>query len=145
MTKELKLVIDNNVLDKYSEYYFQKHPKAKNKPIENPYHPSTNQWMILKRPIMNSLKQRWKDFIVWFINDLGYQDLKINSCEVEVCTYRKVNRAFDLDNTTIKFIQDGFVEAGLLIDDNYKVLHKLTLTGGIDKNNPRTEIIIKYK
>ena len=69
--------------------------------------------------------------------------MKIDNCEIEVTTYRKINREFDLDNTTIKFIQDGFVESGLLVDDNYKILKKLTLMGGIDKENPRTEIIIK--
>lgn len=145
MTKKLKLVIDNSVLSKYNEYYFKKHPRAKKVPIENPYHPSTNRWMIMRRPEMNALKQKWKDFIVWMINDLGYKDMKINDCEIEVTTYRKINRAFDLDNTTIKFIQDGFVESGLLVDDNYKILKKLTLIGGVDKNNPRTEIVIKYK
>ena len=143
MSKELKLVIDNSVLDRYTEYYFKKHPKAKNRPIDNPYHPSTNQWMIMKRPMMNALKQKWKDFIMWFIKDLGYQDMNIDSCEFYVTTYRKINREFDLDNTTIKFIQDGLVESGFLVDDNYKVLKKLVLTGGIDKNNPRTEIIVR--
>ena len=140
MSKEIKLVIDNNVLNRYTEHYFKKHPKAKNKPIENPWHPSTNTWMIMKRPMMNALKQRWKDFILWFINDLGYQDMMINSCEIEVTTYRRMNRNFDLDNTTIKFIQDGLVESGFLVDDNYKILKKLTLMGGVDKENPRTEI-----
>ena len=92
---------------------------------------------------MNALKQKWKDFIVWFINDLGYQDMRIDSCEIEVYTYRRINRAFDLDNTTIKFIQDGFVESGFLVDDNYKIMKKLTLVGGVDKEYPRTEIVIK--
>lgn len=143
MVKEIILVIDNDTLKKYEKYYFSIHTKAKNKPIDHPYHPSTNQWMIMKRPIMNDLKQKWKNFIIWFINDLGYQNLKIDNCEIEVTTYRETNRAFDLDNTTIKFIQDGLVESGFLIDDNYKILKKLTLMGGYDKEHPRTEILVK--
>ena len=143
MSKELKLVIDNDVLAKYEEYYFNKHPRATKKPIENPYVPSVNKWMIMQRPAMNTLKQKWKDFVVWFIKDLGYQNMHIDNCEMEVITYRKINRAFDLDNTTIKFIQDGFVESGFLLDDNYKILKKLTLVGGVDKENPRTEIVLK--
>ena len=145
MSKELKLVINNDVLDRYSEYYFKKHPRARKRPIEQPYHPSTNQWMIMKRPMMNALKQKWKDFIIWFINDLGYASMGIFDCEIEVTTYRKINRKFDLDNSTIKFIQDGFVESGFLIDDNYTILKKLTLMGGIDKDNPRTEIKVIIK
>lgn len=140
--KTLKIIIDNDVLSRYETYYFMEHPKAKKKPIENPYHPSTNRWMIMQRPAMNTLKQKWKNFIIWLVNDLGYQDMRIDSCEMLVTTYKKYNRNFDLDNTTIKFIQDGFVESGLLIDDNYKILKKITLMGGIDKENPRTEIII---
>lgn len=143
MSKEITIVIDNDVLDRYTKYYFKKHPRARKKPIENPFHPSVNQWMIMPRLAMNTLKQKWKDFIVWYINDLGYQNMQIDSCEVEVRTYRKINREFDLDNTTIKFIQDGFVESGFLVDDNYKIMKKLTLIGGIDKQNPRTEIVVK--
>ena len=26
-----------------------------------------NQWMIMKRPMMNALKQKWKDFIKYII------------------------------------------------------------------------------
>lgn len=44
----------------YEKHYFKMHPKASKKPIETPYHPTINQWMIMKRPIMNALKQRWK-------------------------------------------------------------------------------------
>ena len=30
----IKLILDNDVLDKYNEYYFKQHPRAKKKPIE---------------------------------------------------------------------------------------------------------------
>jgi len=143
MTKEINIIIDNKVLDEYNERYFKLHPRARVKPIKEPVHPSVNKWMIMKRPVMNELKQKWKDFIVWYINKLGYQNMNIDNCEMEVTTYRGYNRKFDLDNTTIKFIADGFVEAGFLVDDNYTILKKLTLMGGYDKNNPRTEIKVK--
>ena len=143
MSKEINIVIDNSIVDEYAEYYFKQHPKAWVKPIDSPTHPSVNKWMIMKRPTMNALKQKWKDFIIWYINKLGYQNMKIEKCEMEVMTYRGLNRKFDLDNTTIKFISDGFVESGFLTDDNYTVLQKLTLMGGVDKENPRTEIKVK--
>lgn len=141
--KEINIIIDNSVIDEYAEFYFKQHPRAKVKPIDSPTHPSVNKWMIMKRPMMNALKQKWKDFIVWYVNELGYQNMNIKKCEMEVMTYRGFNRKFDLDNTTIKFIADGFVESGLLEDDNYTVVQKLTLMGGVDKENPRTEIKIK--
>jgi hypothetical protein len=33
----IKLVIDNDILEKYEKHYFKLHPKAKKKPIEQPY------------------------------------------------------------------------------------------------------------
>ena len=57
---KIKIIIDNDVVERYNEYYFSQHPKAKKKPIEKPMHPSINQWCILPRIQMNALKQKWK-------------------------------------------------------------------------------------
>ena len=67
----IKLVIDNDVLARYNEYYFALYPKRKKEPIAHPYHESINTWMIMKRAAMNALKQRWKDFIRWFVDEQG--------------------------------------------------------------------------
>ena len=63
MKNKITLILDNDVLEKYNTYYFLKHPRAKKIPIEKPWHPSINTWMILPRVQMNALKQKWKDFI----------------------------------------------------------------------------------
>ena len=70
MKEEIKLVIDNNTLTKYEKYYFKHHPRASKKPISNPYHESINTWMIMKRPMMNALKQRWKGEIIFGQNKI---------------------------------------------------------------------------
>ena len=62
-----------DVVDKYNAYYFSQHPRAKKKQIEHPYHPSINVWSIKPRIQMNALKQTWKQFIMWWIKDLGYE------------------------------------------------------------------------
>ena len=141
--KEIKLVINQDTLSNYEKYYFKHHPRAKKKPIDNPYHPSINQWMIMKRPMMNALKQRWKDFIIWLIDNQGYSNLHINKCEMIFTTYYKTNRRHDVDNSTPKFILDGFSESGFINDDDITHLVRLTLQCAVDKENPRTEIIIK--
>lgn len=82
MDNVIKLVLDQDVLDRYAQYYFTEHPKAKKVPIEKPWHPSINQWCILPRIQMNALKQKWKDFGVWWIKDLGYDNLCLDSFEV---------------------------------------------------------------
>lgn len=136
----IRLIIDNNTLADYEKYYFANHSKAKKKPIENPYHPTLNQWMIMKRPMMNALKQKWKDFICWFIDNQGYSNLHIDKCEMKFVTYYKTNRKHDIDNSIGKFIIDGFVESGFIVDDNSEHITSLTLECYVDKDNPRTEI-----
>ena len=139
----IKLIIDTDTLARYEQYYFKHHPKAWKKPIDNPYHPTINQWMIMRRPMMNALKQRWKDFMVWFINDQGYANLRIEKCEMKFTTYYKTNRRHDTDNSCPKFILDGFSESGFIVDDDSKHLNPLMLECYVDKENPRTEIEVK--
>ena len=141
----MKFIIDNSVLEKYEQYYFSLHKKAKKKPIANPYHESINVWMIMQRAAMNNLKQKWKDFMVWFINDQGYSNLHIDKCEMIFCTYYGNNRRHDCDNSTPKFIIDGLVESGFVVDDDSKHITKLSLECYSDVNHPRTEITINIK
>ena len=141
--KKIKMIIDGETLAMYEKYYFRKHSKAKKKPIEHPYHPSINKWMIMNRPMMNALKQKWKDFIIWFVEKQGYSNLHIKKCEMIFTTYYQTNRRHDVDNSVPKFIVDGFTESGMLIDDDSTHLTKLTLQCKVDINNPRTEIEIK--
>ena len=141
---EYKIIIDQALVDEYCEYYFKLHPKAKKKPIEKPMHPSLNTWMILPRIQMNSLKQKWKCFGSWLIERLGYNGLMLDKFTAEVTVYMPTRRKFDLDNfCNEKFLWDAFTEAGFIVDDNYTNLTSLLLRGGYDKENPRTEIVIK--
>ena len=144
-SKVISLVIDNDVLNNYSEYYFSIHTKAHKIPIPHPYHESINVWMIMKRAMMNALKQKWKDFIKWLVDTKGYSNLRINKCEIEQKVYYPNNRRHDIDNTVPKFILDGLVESGMIIDDDHLHITKLTLSCGVDIEHPRTEIKIKIK
>lgn len=144
INNNIKLIIDNNVLNQYSTYYFKQHPKAHKIPIEYPYHPSINKWMIMKRPMMNALKGKWKDFMVWFIKSNKLENIKIQECEMTYVTYFKTKIRHDCDNTVPKFILDGLSESGFIVDDDSKHLISLTLKCGYDKENPRTEIYVKY-
>ena len=139
--KKIRLVLDNEVLSRYERYYFSIHTKARRRPIAHPYHESINVWMVMKRPMMNALKQRWKDFIVWFIDDQGYTNLRIQKCDLEFTSYYPNHRRHDVDNSCPKFILDGLCESGFLVDDDCEHLTKLTLRCGVDLEHPRTEIV----
>lgn len=143
MSKTIQLIIDNSVLERYNKYYFSLHPKAHVPPIKQPRHESMNVWMIMKRPMMNALKQRWKDFIEWFVTEQGYANLRIKKCEIRQVVYYPTQRRADVDNSVGKFVLDGLVQSQMIIDDDYRHITKLTLECGYDKDNPRTELYIK--
>lgn len=137
------IVINNDTLKKYETHYFKIYPKRKKFPIKRCVTPSLNEWSILPRIACNDLKQKWKEFIVWVVNDLGLANQNINNCIITYRFFMPTRRAFDLDNMTPKFVNDGFVEAKLLEDDNVNFVHEIFLTGGYDKDNPRMEIDIE--
>lgn len=142
MGNSYEIVIDAALVEEYTKHYFQEHPRAKKPPIAGPTHPSINQWMILQRQAMNNLKQKWKDFSAWVIRQYGLADLQIRACTVEVITYYNRRIRHDADNYVPKFIMDGFVEAGFLVDDDDSHLRRLTLGCEYDKAHPRTVIKI---
>ena len=135
------ITIDNEVLDLYAKHYFIVHPKARKKPIEKPYL-SLNTWMILPRQQMNALKQKWKDFIVWYINQLGLQDKHLKLFDVEERVYMPTQRRSDPDNFVPKFVLDGFTESGFIVDDDGKHLQRLSISTHYDKEHPRTEFVV---
>lgn len=138
--KRIRLVIDNNVVEKYNAHYFEEHPKAKKKRIEKPRHPSINQWCILPRIQMNALKQTWKDFGCWLVGEYGYSGMGLDDFDIVVTVYFETKRRHDVDNQVPKFLLDAFTESGFIVDDDESHLHSLTLRTGYDKENPRTEV-----
>lgn len=142
ISKTIKLVVDDDVINNYNNYYFKLHPRARKKPIERSTIPSLNTWIILPRIQMNALKQKHKDFIIWYIKSLNYQDLKLDNFEMKYTIYMPTKRRSDPDNYTPKFWNDGFVESGFIVDDDGKHLKKLIMITDYDKEHPRTEIEI---
>ena len=97
----------------------------------------------MKRPMMNALKQRWKEFIRWYVEEQGYANLRIDKCEIHQSVFYPTKARHDIDNSVPKFILDGLVESGMIIDDDCKHITKLVLECGVDKAHPRTDIHIK--
>lgn len=141
--RSILLVIDNQTLDEYNTYYFKLYPKRKVKPIQKPIPPSLNQWMIMKRPQMNALKQKWKDFIIWLIKyKYNSENLNIQKARVTYTYYFPTRARHDADNYNGKFVNDGITESKLWVDDDFSHISTI-IEGKYDKNNPRTEILIE--
>ena len=141
--EEIKLILDNELLDEYAEYYFDHHPRATTRAIIKPRHPSMNEWMIMKRQQMNATKQKWKEFAVWWIEKLGYTNLKLDSFEIIITVFFDSRRRVDPDNQVPKFLLDGFSTSGFIVDDSSHHLHSLTLRCDYDNEWPRTEVLVK--
>ena len=77
-----------------------------------------------------------------FIDDIGCTNLKLDDVDIMYDIYHPTKRRTDPDNYTPKFIHDGFVESGFLLDDVREHLKSLTIRCHVDKENPRTEITI---
>ena len=142
---EYRIVIDNALVNEYCLFYFKQHPRAKKRPIDRPIHPSLNQWMILPRIQMNALKQKWKDFGKYVVKKHGLQNKRLEEFDMEFSVFMPTKRRIDPDNTCPKFLLDAFTESGFIVDDDSKHLHSLVLKAGYDKDNPRTEIIVKER
>lgn len=139
---EYKIVITQSDVDRYAEEYFKVHTKAHKKPIDHPCHPSINTWFVMKRPQMNDLKQKWKDFIKWVIAENNLSNLRLTTFSMTFTTYMPTKRRIDPDNTVPKFILDGMTDAGFIVDDDGEHLKSLSLRTGYDKDMPRTEIVV---
>ena len=76
---------------------------------------------------------------------LGKPDLPV---ELIYTIYRPNKRKVDISNIgsiVDKFVADGLVLAGILPDDNVNFVKKTSyIDGGIDRQNPRAMLEIKY-
>lgn len=141
---EYKLILDQALIDEYNTLYFKAHPRAKKPAIDKPRHPSINVWAILPRKQANALKQKWCDFGIWWIKKLGYDGLMLEKVKIDITVFMPTRRRADIDNhCTDKFLWDAFTQAGFWVDDDYLHVTEITSRMGYDKENPRTEIIIK--
>lgn len=139
----IKIIIDKTDVNEYNNEYFKTHPRAKNKRIKAPQHPTLNWYNTANNMSVNNVKQEWKKFIVEKLRKDGLCDKIIDyPCYVEYVTYFPTKALHDTDNITPKFIFDGFVEAGLFVGDDSRYINRLEIGVEYDKEDPRIEITI---
>lgn len=143
--EKLKIVINKEIVDIYTEYYFKKYPKRNKKPIEKTIPPSLNQWMVMKRFQMNHEKQVWKEFGDWLVKYNGLENKKIEKCNIIIEYFFGDKRKRDADNYTPKNLFDSFTVSGLLVDDDFNHVESLTIKGNYSREDPRTEITFLYQ
>lgn len=95
-----------------------------------------------KRPIIISSKRynQWHIDAQWQLK--GVEKVTIYPVSVTMIFYMMDNRRRDLSNLA-ESVADTLVDAGILVDDNWKYISELHLKfGGISKTNARVEIDI---
>lgn len=142
----MKITINKKIIETYSKYYFIKYPKRRVIPIENPIPPSLNRFIAMKRIAQNAIKQKYKEFSIWLASYYNIANLNLEKVRFVYTFYFPDKRRRDFDNLmlTPKFINDGFVEAGVLKDDSGDILKIEFENFQYDKINPRLEIEILY-
>lgn len=86
-------------------------------------------------------KEEWCNTVGWAVKAAGWRREPIPKAEVRITYFFPTRTRRDPDNYSGKFLLDGLREAGVIKDDSFDNI-RLVLTGGYDKQNPRTEIEI---
>ena len=94
--------------------------------------------------MVRNLIKRHKLLAIDAINELKIAGTPWEKVQTQETYYFKTNRRRDIRNAEAlcKAYYDGFVEAGLMADDNHQILTHAPTRIEVDKDNPRVEILL---
>lgn len=94
--------------------------------------------------MVRNLIKKHKLLAIDAIDQLKIPNTPWDKVETQETYYFKTNRRRDIRNAEAlcKAYYDGFVEAGLMADDNHNILSHLPTKLDVDKDNPRVEILL---
>lgn len=93
--------------------------------------------------IPNRKHQEWHEYAMWQLRQFSKNRTPIyNIASIQITFYPSHKRKSDLSNKA-ESVMDLLVDAGVIEDDNWFEVPALLLGfGGVDKENPRCEIVI---
>lgn len=108
------------------------------------YYLNLNGYRNWQFQLNNQLKKLFKITVAEDIRNLKPVDGVV---KVTYTIYYPTKRAFDIDNigsVITKFTHDALVEFDILEDDNYNFVNEIVYKyGGVDKENPRCDVVIE--
>lgn len=107
--------------------------------------PSNNKYLGRGSKGLRFKYQEDKKLWEWLVRQsIGANKPKkpLSDVVVQLTYYFPTKHRRDPDNYSGKFILDGLVRSGIIEDDSFNCID-LQLEGKYDKDNPRTEIIIR--
>lgn len=108
-------------------------------PSNNKFLGNSHNFNIYRRE-----KERWWLLIRSALCRVDKPLRPLDKATVYITYYFKDRRRRDPDNYSGKMILDPLVREGILKDDSFSVI-ELRLSGAVDRDDPRTEILIKEK
>jgi crossover junction endodeoxyribonuclease RusA len=106
--------------------------------------PTLNELKRLHHQVWAREKKRWGEIVYWEVMKQRIRPSQpFSKAVVTLNYYFKSKRRTDPDNNTGKFLLDGLVESGILVDDSFDHIELNIRKGGVDKHNPRVEIMIE--
>jgi hypothetical protein len=145
-TNSKLITINNEILTKYNIDYFKKYPRRRTPPIKKTIPPSLNEFITMVRMAQNNLKAKYKEFAIWLAEYYEIDNMRLEKAHITYTFYFGNKRKRDFDNCllTPKFINDGFVDAGVFIDDNGEILSISFNPFEYDKNNAKVEMLLEW-
>lgn len=102
MSEVYLLRLDNQALENYTKEYFKVYPKRRKAPLDKPFVPSLNKYLIMHKDARNALKERWEEFVYHSCREQGLLNLGLTKCEVEITYVFGDKRKSDLDNRKMR-------------------------------------------
>lgn len=143
---ELIISVTQDLVDEYNKLYLSQNKRRSKPAIDSPLCPTINKFTSMIRMQQNDSKQKYKNFMLWILNNNNIPKLMLEDCEITYkVTYNTKTRR-DCDNASLnsKYYGDAFVEYGLLKDDSYFQVKWLHFTACYEKGIKKLDISIKY-
>jgi len=109
--------------------------------------PSWNKIMRMHWAERSEIQENWDMAVMISKREAVQQELKrlpYRKCEIEICYHFKNKRSRDYDNYSGKFILDALKHNQVIVDDNSKVVTKLSHSFS-ESDQDKTIIFIKSK
>lgn len=103
-----------------------------------------NKQIIPSRPprlVDNAIVKKWRNETAKYLSDTYTEHFRDKQVVAIYTFYLKDRVRRDIDNM-ISSCNDALVQAGILSDDNWKVLRIGGAEATVDKDNPRAEIVL---
>ena len=143
---ELVIEFNEDNMYEYIKYYRKMNPRTRKSPIESPLCVSLNKFTSMVRIAQHDSKVKQSEYCMWLLEQLEIPKLMLEDCEIHYIATFPTKTRRDLDGLILnsKYYNDVFVEYGLLKDDSFYQLRKLTFSAEYEKGVKKIRAIIRY-